>query len=128
MRSRTLNDDRRTLQVRYLLTHPFCGAHTHFQFKVAIAVPLSNSIDVFANDVGFIVIATVGEKGGLIKFNATAGGGMGVTYGSKKMYPRTADVPGFCAAEQGIDVAEKVRFVQRHNGNRTEYVPDVNSL
>ena len=111
----------RTLQVRYILTHPFSGAHTYFQFEVAIAVPPSNNIDVFANDVGFIVIATVGEKGGLIKFNVTAGGGMGVTDGSKKTYPRTADAPGFCTAEQGIDVAEKVRFVQRHNGNPAEY-------
>ena len=70
----------------------------------------------------------MGKKEGLIKFGVTAGGGMGVTYRSKKTYPRTAGVPGFCTAEQGIDVAEKVRLVQRHSGNRTEYVPDVNSL
>jgi len=31
----------------------FSDAHVHFQFKVAVATPLSNDIDVFADDVGF---------------------------------------------------------------------------
>jgi len=106
--------------------YPFSDAHTHFQFKVAVAVPPSNDIDVFANDVGFIAI--VDEKGELAGFNVAAGGGMGVTHGSKKTYPRTADVLGFCTVEQGKDVAEKIMLVQRDNGNRVEYVFDPNSL
>ena len=32
------------------------------------------------------------EKGELAGFNVTAGGGVGVTHGNKKTYPRTADV------------------------------------
>ena len=109
-----------------LSDYPFSDVYTHFQFKVAVAVPPSNDIDVFANDVGFIAI--VDEKGGLAGFNVTAGGGMGVTHGNKKTYPRTADVLGFCTVEQGKDVAEKIMLVQRDNGNRVEYVFDPNSL
>ena len=90
------------------------------QFKIAVAVPPSNDVDVFANDVGFIAI--VDEKGGLAGFNVAAGGGMGVTHGNKKTYPRLADVLGFCTVEQGKDVAEKIMLVQRDNGNRVEYV------
>ena len=85
---------------------------------MAVAVPPTNDVDIFANDVGFIAI--VGEDGELVGFNVTAGGGMGVTHGNKKTYPRAADVLGFCTVEQGVQVAEKIMLVQRDNGNREE--------
>jgi len=58
-----------------------------FQFGVAVAVPPSN-------DIGSVAI--VDGKGGLVGFNVTAGGGMGVTHGKKKPYSRVADALGFC--------------------------------
>jgi sulfite reductase (NADPH) hemoprotein beta-component len=88
-----------------------------FQFKIAVAVPPMNDVDVFANDLGFIAIV---EDGQLSGFNVAIGGGMGVTHGNKKTYPRTGDVVGFCTVEQGADVAEKVMLVQRDHGNRAE--------
>ncbi|EMD31710.1 hypothetical protein CERSUDRAFT_100176 [Gelatoporia subvermispora B] len=88
------------------------------KFKVAVAVPPTNDVDIFANDVGFIAI--VDEKGELAGFNVTAGGGMGVTHGNKKTYPRLGDVLGFCTVEQGCEVAEKIMLVQRDNGNRED--------
>jgi sulfite reductase (NADPH) hemoprotein beta-component len=110
-----------------LSRHPFSlNFYTHSQFKIAVAVPPSNDVDVFANDVGFIAI--VDEKGELAGFNVAAGGGMGVTHGNKKTYPRIADVLGFCTVEQGKEVAEKIMLVQRDNGNRVEYVLNPNQL
>jgi sulfite reductase (NADPH) hemoprotein beta-component len=88
------------------------------QFKIAVAVPPTNDVDVFANDLGFIAI--VDAKGELAGFNVAVGGGMGVTHGSKKTYPRLADVIGFCTVEEGPVVAEKIMLVQRDNGNRAE--------
>ncbi|KIL00733.1 hypothetical protein PAXRUDRAFT_7953 [Paxillus rubicundulus Ve08.2h10] len=88
------------------------------KFKIAIAVPPTNDVDVFANDLGFIAI--VDEHGELAGFNVAVGGGMGVTHGNKKTYPRTADVIGFCTVEQGPIVAEKVMLTQRDNGNRAD--------
>lgn len=88
------------------------------QFKVAVAIPPNNDVDVFANDVGFI--AVVDEHGELAGFNVTAGGGMGVTHGNKKTYPRAGSILGFCTVEQGVDIAEKIMLVQRDNGNRAE--------
>src|ERR1700722_10907338 len=85
------------------------------QFKIAVAVPPTNDVDVFTNDVGFIAI--VEKAGNLAGFNVTAGGGMGVTHGNKKTYPRLGDVLGFCTVDQGPDVAEKIMLVQRDNGN-----------
>ncbi|KAG9018006.1 hypothetical protein FRB90_012674 [Tulasnella sp. 427] len=88
------------------------------KFKIAIAVPPSNDVDIFANDVGFIAITD--EKGSLVGFNVTAGGGMGVTHSNKKTYPRTADVLGFCTPDQAAIVAEKIMLTQRDNGNRAD--------
>ncbi|KAJ3784367.1 hypothetical protein GGU10DRAFT_357991 [Lentinula aff. detonsa] len=88
------------------------------KFKVAIAVPPTNDVDVFANDLGFIAI--VDDNGELAGFNVTVGGGMGVTHGNKKTYPRTGDIIGFCTPEQGKFVAEKVMLTQRDNGNRAD--------
>ena len=85
-----------------------------------MAVPPTNDVDVFANDLGFIAI--VGANGELEGFNVSIGGGMGVTHGNKKTYPRLGDVLGFCTIDQGKIVAEKIMLVQRDNGNRAEYV------
>ena len=75
-------------------------------------------MDVFANDVGFIAI--VDEQGELAGFNVSIGGGMGVTHGNKKTYPRTGTILGFCTVDQGVEIAEKIMLVQRDNGNRAE--------
>ncbi|KAJ6547179.1 sulfite reductase subunit beta [Mycena capillaripes] len=87
------------------------------KFKIAVAVPPSNDVDVFANDLGFIAIV---ENGQLSGFNVTIGGGMGVTHGNKKTYPRIGDIIGFCTPEQGKYVAEQVMLVQRDHGNRAD--------
>jgi sulfite reductase (NADPH) hemoprotein beta-component len=82
-------------------------------------------VDVFANDLGFIAI--VGNDGELQGFNVTIGGGMGVTHGNKKTYPRIGSLIGFCTPEQGKYVAEKVMLVQRDHGNRVEWVSFLHS-
>ena len=86
------------------------------KFKIGVAIPPYNDIDIFSQDLGFIAIE---EKGKLIGYNVTAGGGMGSTFGIPEAYPRLADVIGFCTPDQVIDVAEKVVLVQRDNGDRT---------
>ncbi|KAJ3119022.1 hypothetical protein HDU96_003197 [Phlyctochytrium bullatum] len=86
------------------------------KFKVAVAVPPHNDVDVFAHDLGYIAIE---ENGRLVGFNVTVGGGMGMTHGMKTTYPRLGDVIGFCTVEQAIDVGEKVVLVQRDFGDRT---------
>lgn len=87
------------------------------KFKIAIAVPPSNDIDVFSQDLGFIAIV---ENGRLIGFNVAIGGGMGSSHGDKVTYPQLAKVIGFCKPEQIYDVAEKTITIQRDYGNRSE--------
>lgn len=87
------------------------------KFKITIAVPPSNDVDIFANDLSFIAIV---EKNQLIGYNVAVGGGMGMTHGNEATYPRIADVIGFCTVEEAVNVAEKVVMVQRDFGDRTD--------
>ncbi|ARC72974.1 assimilatory sulfite reductase (NADPH) hemoprotein subunit [Bacillus licheniformis] len=86
------------------------------KFKIGIAVPPSNDIDVFSQDLGFIAIV---EDDKLIGFNVAIGGSMGMTHGDKATYPQLAKVIGFCKPEQLYDVAEKTITIQRDYGNRS---------
>ncbi|QNG61866.1 assimilatory sulfite reductase (NADPH) hemoprotein subunit [Bacillus sp. PAMC26568] len=86
------------------------------KFKIGIAVPPSNDIDVFSQDLGFIAIV---EDGKLKGFNVAIGGGMGMSHGDKATYPQLAKVIGFCTPDQILEVAEKVITIQRDYGNRS---------
>ncbi|WP_009959818.1 NADPH-dependent assimilatory sulfite reductase hemoprotein subunit [Verrucomicrobium spinosum] len=87
------------------------------KFKITIAVPPSNDVDIFANDLSFIAIV---EEGRLVGYNVAVGGGMGMTHGNEATFPRIADVIGYCPADKVVDVAEKVVLVQRDFGDRTD--------
>jgi sulfite reductase (NADPH) hemoprotein beta-component len=86
------------------------------KFKIVVAVPPSNDVDVFAHDLGYIAI--LDGKGDIAGWNVTVGGGMGMTHGEEDTYPRTADVMGFCATEDAVAIAEAVVTVQRDWGDR----------
>ncbi|MDO1450159.1 assimilatory sulfite reductase (NADPH) hemoprotein subunit [Rhodocytophaga aerolata] len=85
------------------------------KFKIAIAIPPRNDIDVFANDLGLIAIEENGELKG---FNICVGGGLGSTFGEIETYPRLADIIGFVPKEKVIEASEKVITIQRDYGNR----------
>jgi len=86
------------------------------KFKIAIAIPPLNDVDIFSQGLGFIAIEKNGE---LIGFNVTAGGGMGVTHGEPDTYPRVADVIGFCTVDQAVEVAGHIVGLQRDFGDRS---------
>ena len=87
------------------------------KFKIAIAVPPSNDVDVFAHDLGFVAIV---ENGRLAGFNVTVGGGMGMTHSEPATYPRLGDVIGFCPPDNTLAVAEQVVAIQRDYGDRSD--------
>lgn len=86
------------------------------KFKIAMAIPPTNDVDVFAHDLGYIAII---EHGELTGFNVTVGGGMGATHGDSETFPLLAQVIGFCEPEQVTQVAEHVVKIQRDFGCRT---------
>jgi sulfite reductase (NADPH) hemoprotein beta-component len=85
------------------------------KFKIGIAVPPMNDVDVFSQDLGFIAIV---EDGKLAGFNVAVGGGMGMTHGDPKTYPQVGRVIGFIRPDQVIEVAEKTVTIQRDYGDR----------
>jgi sulfite reductase (NADPH) hemoprotein beta-component len=87
------------------------------KFKTVVAVPPSNEVDVFAQDLGFIAVLDGRKK--LKGWNVTVGGGMGMTHGETATFPRTADVMLFCEPGDALKVAEAVMTVQRDWGNRS---------
>jgi len=93
--------------------------HTYLprKFKIALAIPPNNDIDIFANDLGLIAI----EENNKIKgFNICVGGGLGSTFGNDATYPRLADVIGFAPKGKVIEIAETVIAIQRDYGNRSD--------
>ncbi len=87
------------------------------KFKIGLAIPPLNDIDVFAQDLGLIAIIEHGELQG---FNVAVGGGMGATHGDGTTYPRLASVMGFVTPDRLLAVAEATVTVQRDWGDRGE--------
>ena len=71
------------------------------KFKIGIAVPPSNDIDVYSQDIGLIAIV---ENEQLIGFNVLIGGGMGMTHGEEHTYPQIGKLVGYVPKEEIIDV------------------------
>ncbi len=85
------------------------------KFKIVVAVPPDNDVDIFAHCLGYIAIV---EAGKVVGYNVTVGGGMGMTHGELDTFPRTADVLGFCRPELALKTGEAVLTTQRDWGNR----------
>mmetsp|Transcript_40551 Transcript_40551/g.88643 ORF Transcript_40551/g.88643 Transcript_40551/m.88643 type:complete len:952 (+) Transcript_40551:71-2926(+) len=86
------------------------------KYKITVAIPPSNDVDVFAHCLGFIAIVKDNKLQG---FNVAVGGGLGFTHNNQKTHPRLAEVIGFCKPSDSKLVAEAVLTVQRDFGDRT---------
>ena len=94
---------------------------THYmprKFKIAVTVPGDNSIDVYTNDVGLVVITN--SDGELEGFNVLAGGGMGRTHNKEETFARMSDEIGFVAKEDIYDLIKAIVATQRDYGDRVQ--------
>jgi sulfite reductase (NADPH) hemoprotein beta-component len=88
------------------------------KFKIAIAIPPSNDVDVFTNDVGLIAIVENNELKG---FNIAVGGGLATTHGNPNTYSRLGTVLGFTDSEEKtLKAVYEVLTIQRDFGNRSD--------
>lgn len=88
------------------------------KFKIAIAIPPNNDVDVFGNDIGLIAII---ENNTLMGFNVSIGGGLSTTHGNPDTYPRLGTIIGFVPGEENILRAiYEILTVQRDYGNRAD--------
>lgn len=97
---------------------PFYGrTYLPRKFKIALAVPPQNDVDVFAHDLGFIAVV---EEGHIAGYDVTVGGGMGMTHKVPATFPRLGDVVGFCLPEDVLAIAEHTMCIQRDYGDRRD--------
>jgi sulfite reductase (NADPH) hemoprotein beta-component len=88
------------------------------KFKIGIAIPPNNEVDVLTNDLGLIAII---EKDVLQGFNIAIGGGLGATHGNPDTYPRLATVIGYVPADDRLFKAiYEIVTIQRDYGNRSD--------
>ncbi|MEI6087132.1 MAG: NADPH-dependent assimilatory sulfite reductase hemoprotein subunit [Bacteroidota bacterium] len=88
------------------------------KFKIAIAIPPNNDVDVFTNDLGLIAVIENNELKG---FNIAIGGGLATTHGNPDTYARLATVIGFANTEEKtMSAIYEVLTIQRDYGNRSD--------
>ncbi|KAJ2745750.1 Sulfite reductase [NADPH] subunit beta [Coemansia sp. BCRC 34301] len=99
-------------------SEPLYGAaYLPRKYKIAIAIPPENDVDVFAYDLGYIAILDSAQQH-ILGYNIVIGGGMGMTHNNKATYPRLATCLGYVPKDRAVIVAEKVMLVQRDHGDR----------
>jgi sulfite reductase (ferredoxin) len=85
------------------------------KFKIAIARPRDNCVDVFTNDIGFI--AEIDEHV-LRGFTVVVGGGIGSTHGKPTTFARLATPLCFVAPADVVPLAEAIVTIHRDFGDR----------
>ena len=87
------------------------------KFKMGIALPEDNCIDLYTQDLGFLAIV---ENKQIVGYNVLTGGGMGYTPANKKTFFAIAQRLAYIPADQLLPVAEAIVKVQRDHGNRAD--------
>ncbi|MGC6444544.1 MAG: NADPH-dependent assimilatory sulfite reductase hemoprotein subunit [Rubripirellula sp.] len=87
------------------------------KFKMGIALPEDNCIDIYTQDLGLLAIV---RDDAIIGYNVLVGGGMGTTPAKKVTYPALGKRMAFVTPDQVVGVCQAILKVQRDNGNRSD--------
>ncbi len=87
------------------------------KFKIGLAQPSDNTIDVLTNDLGLIAIF---EGGALAGYQVCVGGGLGMTHNRADTFPALAVPIAFVGPDALLAVTEAVIRFQRDHGDRTD--------
>ncbi len=87
------------------------------KFKIAIATPQDNSVDVLTNDLGLIAIF---EGDDLLGYNVAVGGGLGMTHNRADTFPRMGSIVGSVPADELLAITKAVVVLHRDHGNRAD--------
>jgi sulfite reductase (ferredoxin) len=83
------------------------------KFKIGIAHPTDNSVDVRTNDIGFVPADGSGER-----FDVWTGGGLGMTHNNPRTAPLLAEYVGRVPREQVVAAARAILLLQKEHGER----------
>jgi sulfite reductase (ferredoxin) len=87
------------------------------KFKIGVAPPGDNCIDVYTQDIGLVAVV---YDAALQGFNVLVGGGLGMTHNKPRTFPRLADPLAFVTPEHVVPVVEYIVGIQRDYGDRTD--------
>ncbi|MEP4649701.1 MAG: NADPH-dependent assimilatory sulfite reductase hemoprotein subunit, partial [Ilumatobacter sp.] len=91
------------------------------KFKIAIAWPGDNCVDIYTNDVGIVPTLTDGTSGELTGFVVLAGGGMGMSHNRPDdTYPLLAQPVAWVPPADLGPVVEAIVTTQRDHGDRDD--------
>ena len=87
------------------------------KFKIGIALPGDNTIDVLTQDLGIVALFE-GET--LTGYLIAVGGGLGMTHNRADTFPRLATPVCVVPPDRLVDIVEAVIRLQRDHGDRTD--------
>ncbi|MDV6237660.1 NADPH-dependent assimilatory sulfite reductase hemoprotein subunit [Leptospira ellisii] len=87
------------------------------KFKIAVTLAGNNTVDLYANDMGFA--ATLNSSGQIDGYFVFAGGGFGMTHNKPETFARAASLLGWVPEARLISVAEAIVTAHRDFGDRT---------
>ena len=87
------------------------------KFKIAMALPHDNCVDVYTPDLGLLGIC---ENEQITGYNFLVGGGFGMTPSNKQTFPALGKRMAFVPSGEVFRVVEAVIKVQRDHGNRSD--------
>uniref|UniRef100_A0A7S2YSM6 assimilatory sulfite reductase (ferredoxin) n=2 Tax=Entomoneis paludosa TaxID=265537 RepID=A0A7S2YSM6_9STRA len=86
------------------------------KFKIGVTVVGDNSLDIYTNDIGCVVVTD--PNGQVEGFNVMVGGGMGRTHNKANTFARAADHLGFVPLQDAMELMKAIVATQRDHGNR----------
>lgn len=91
------------------------------KFKIGLAWPGDNCVDVHSHDVGIVPTLSDGYTGTLTGWTVLIGGGLGMSHAREHdTYPRLATPVAWVTPDRLVDVVEAVITLQRDHGRRDD--------
>ncbi|MGF1671775.1 MAG: NADPH-dependent assimilatory sulfite reductase hemoprotein subunit [Balneolaceae bacterium] len=98
-------------------TEPLYGTtYLPRKFKIGVAIPGDNSIDLYTQDIGLVAI--FGDNHNIEGYNVIVGGGMGMHHKKPDTFPRLGDHLGYVDSVRVLDAVKGIISIQRDFGNR----------
>jgi sulfite reductase (ferredoxin) len=90
------------------------------KFKIGIAHPTDNSVDILSQDVGYLPVAGPGGTIDGSTFDLYSGGGMGLTHNNPNTAAHLGLYLGRIPREEVVDAARSIALLQKENGDRKD--------
>ncbi len=101
-------------------TEPLYGEHyLPRKFKIGIAHPTDNSVDVLTQDVGLVPVTANGVADGSV-WDLYSGGGLGLTHNNPKTAALLGLYLGRVRREQVVEAVKAIVILQREQGERKD--------